>query len=273
MKWLKARTGRVWGVYGAVAGMEPKVYLAYPTWVTVDFAVQIISITVFVYFWRAVYAGGGTIAGLNLGQTLNYILVAQMLMPLVTNRLIFFFGQTLREGSLATELTRPVDFQGSVFAGQLSRLAIELIMKIPLIVLAVVLFGLRLPTDPAVYLVFFVSLVLGFTVLFFFDWTFSCLAFYTTETWGLSVVREGVALFFSGAMVPLAIMPVWLQAIAGFLPFAQALYVPASLLSGITPLSAAPQALLVQLAWLAGLLLVSRLAFATALRVVTVQGG
>jgi len=46
-----------------------------------------------------------------------------------------------------------------------------------------------------------------------------------------------------------------------------------SLLSGVTPLAGTPRVLLGQLAWAAGLLVVSRLAFSRAVRVVTVQGG
>jgi ABC-2 type transport system permease protein len=82
-----------------------------------------------------------------------------------------------------------------------------------------------------------------------------------------------VAAFFSGALVPLALMPGWLQAAAQAMPFAQALYVPVSLLSGITPVSQAPALWLVQLGWLAALLPLSRLVFNVAVRQVTVQGG
>jgi hypothetical protein len=85
--------------------------------------------------------------------------------------------------------------------------------------------------------------------------------------------RTQLATFFSGALVPLALMPGWLQAVAAALPFAQGLYAPLALLSGIVPLSAAPQIWAVQAAWLVGLVLVSRLVFALAVRQITVQGG
>ncbi len=264
---------RIISVYGAFAAMEPKFFLAYNLWFWAQFIIQIASMTIFVYFWRAVYASSTTIGGLNLGQTLNYILLAQVFVGLVQNRQIFFFGSIIRNGQLAIELVRPVDFQGRQYAKELADVGIDLITKLPLVVLAIVAFGLQLPSNPLVYIVFLLSLVLGQAVLFFFDWIFACLAFYSTETWGLSVVREGLALFFSGALVPLAIMPGWLQTVANALPFAQALYVPVSILSGITPLANAPQLLLLQLAWLIGLGLLSRLVFNVAVRVITVQGG
>ncbi len=130
-----------------------------------------------------------------------------------------------------------------------------------------------MPTDPLVWIVFLISLTLGASILFLFDWIFASLAFYSTETWGLSVVRIGVATFFSGALVPLTMMPTWLQDVAAALPFAQTIFVPVSFLSGITPIANALQVWLVQLAWLAGLLVLSRWVFSRAVRQVTVQGG
>jgi viologen exporter family transport system permease protein len=82
-----------------------------------------------------------------------------------------------------------------------------------------------------------------------------------------------VVTFFSGAIVPLQMMPDWLRTIANALPFAQSIYVPVSFISGVTPISAAPQAWLVQLAWLIGLGVISRIVFRQSLRKVTVQGG
>ncbi len=87
------------------------------------------------------------------------------------------------------------------------------------------------------------------------------------------MVRVGVGSFFSGALVPLAMMPGWLQTVAAALPFAQAISVPVSLLSGITPLSDVPRLWLIQLVWLMLLLFLSRVVFSTALKKITVQGG
>jgi ABC-2 type transport system permease protein len=268
---LEAR--RKAAAYLAFAGMVPKLFLAYKIWVWMEFIVQILAMVIFIYFWRAVYSETDTVGGLTLGQTLNYILLAQVLLLVLQNYTIFQFGYLLREGQVGVELLRPLDFQNRYFAESLGNLAVGFIMKLPLLLVAVVFFGLRLPSDPLVWAAFFVALLLGSMVLFYFDWLFACLAFYTTESWGLSVMKDGVATFFSGALIPLAMMPGWLEGIAYSLPFAQGLYIPVSILSGLTPLQEAPRLWLIQLAWLVGLLVVSRLVFSLAVRKVTVQGG
>jgi ABC-2 type transport system permease protein len=268
-----ARLRRGWVITRAVAAMAPKIYLAYNIWFWVEFFSQILAMVIFVYFWRAVYADQATISGLTLNQTLNYILLAQIILPVVVTRLILEIGFQLREGRISIELLRPIDLQARYYIENIAFMSINLIVKTPLLVIAWYFFGLQLPSQPAIWMAFFLTLYLGYAVIFFFDWIFASLAFYTTEVWGLNVVRDGVALFFSGALVPLSMLPAWLQALASAMPFAQALYVPVSILSGITPLEQVPNLLLIQIAWIIGLGVVSRIIFNLALRKVTVQGG
>lgn len=260
-------------IYSAVAATAAKTRLAYNMWVWADFVVTLVSMIVFVYFWRAVYQGATTLGGLALSQTITYILLARLLSPLVETRTIFFFGFMIRQGQIAVELTRPLDFQVRIMAESFAEIIVFLVQRLPLFVIAFLFFGMRLPIDPALWLAFFVSLFLGQLVIFLFDWIFACLAFYVTETWGLSVVRVGAGSFFSGALVPLLMMPDWLQNLAAGMPFAQALAVPVSFLSGISTWADAPNIWLTQIIWLLTLFALSRVVFNIALRQVTVQGG
>jgi ABC-2 type transport system permease protein len=259
--------------YAALASISLKSYLVYVFANWLEFGLQFLWMVAFVYFWRAVYAGRPIIAGLELQQTLDYAILSMALMPLVERDLILEFGWMLREGYLAVELLRPVDFQARSYVSQLADLFSALIQKIPLLIFAWLLFGLRLPSNPVVWLVFVVSLLLGHAVIFCFEWAFACLAFYTTETMGLWQSRVGLARLFSGALVPLAMMPGWLLTICQSLPFAQVVFVPVTLLTGITPVSEAPRVWGIQILWLIGLISFSRLVFRFTVRQVTIQGG
>jgi ABC-2 type transport system permease protein len=264
---------RTVGIYGAIAATGAKASLAYNWWVWANIVVTIFSMVIFVYFWQAVYANTATLGGLTLDQTINYILIARILAPLLETRLIFYFGSMLRQGQIGVELTRPLDLQGRVAMEAYSQLGMLMLQHLPLFLVAGLFLGLDLPRDPAQWVAFLISVVLGQAVLFMFDWMFGCLAFYVTETWGLSVVRIGLGAFFGGALIPLVMMPVWLQRLAASMPFAQALSVPVSFLSGITPASEAPRLWLIQIVWLIALTILSRRFFRVAIRKVTVQGG
>jgi ABC-2 type transport system permease protein len=263
-------------IYGAFATMVPKLWLAYSTWVWMQFIVQTIALVILVSFWTAVYGSGETISisGLELNQTLNYIILAQIFLPIIhAPSTIFYFGQLMREGQVGIELLRPIDFQIATYVRNVAEAVSALFLQIPLALVGWLIYQYRLPSNPIIWVAFIFSLLLGNAVVFFFDWILSCISFYSTETWGLSVLRFGFATFFSGALVPIAVMPAWLQKITTALPFSHALYIPVSLLSGITPLQDMPRIWLIELAYLIGLLILSRIIFNVSVRKVTVQGG
>lgn len=261
------------GIYAAIAAMVPKEYITYRVWFWIGLILRAIGMTIYVFFWRAVYADTNTISGLNLQQALNYILLAQVFSPLLDIFVVFEFGYNLREGAMAIALLRPVSLQGSFYTQAFARLAIGMVSQIPMALIATFVFGLQWPADPAVWAAFIITVFLGRTVLFFFDWILACLTFYTTEVWGLGVLIDGISIFFSGSLIPLVMMPGWLQVITQSFPFAQAMYVPLSVLTGIVPVSQVPQLWLVQLIWLVGLGFLAKVVFNIAIRKVTVQGG
>ena len=112
----------------------------------------------------------------------HYILIARILSPLIETRVIFRFGFLVQSGDFAIELVRPTDFQARQYVENLTGLGIYLLKKVPLFILAWAAFGLQVPSNPAAWGAFAISLVLGWSALFFFDWIFACLAFYSTET-------------------------------------------------------------------------------------------
>lgn len=260
-------------IYSSIFGMVPKVFMAYQIWFWVSLILNTIGMAILVFFWRAVYANTASIANLSLQQTLTYILLSQIFFPLTDIDLIWDIGSTLREGTIIHFLLRPISFKGMYYAQNLGSLMMKLILQVPLAIVATLLFGLQWPMDIATWGAFIISALLGFTVLFFFHWFLACITFYTTEVWGLGVLIYGMSLFLSGSLVPLAMMPDWLQTVVLSIPFAQAIAVPVNLLTGITSLNQAPQVWLMQLLWVAGMWLFSSLFFRIAVRKITVQGG
>jgi ABC-2 type transport system permease protein len=265
---------RGWRIYGGVAAVVPKMFMAYSIWVWMEMFVNIIAIVIFVAFWEAVYASTTTIGGLTLDQTLNYILLAQIFNSAAgVTSVIYEFGAGVREGHIIIALLRPLDYQFALYIQNVVQLITDMVLKIPLALFIWIVYGLTLPSDPVIWGAFAFTLMLGHAVLFCFDWILGTTAFYSTEIWGMSVVRYSVAIFLSGALIPLNMMPDWLRAIATILPFSQVVYLPVSLLSGITPVSDMPPIWLMQGGFLLVLFFVSRFVFRRAIRVITVQGG
>ena len=259
--------------YAALAAMVTKSFLAFRWAAWTRLLQSLIGLVIFVFFWRAVYANSASIAGLALETTLGYIMLARIFRPLGYFDLIFEFSYQLREGGIAELLVRPLDVQLAYYVQGLANLAVALGQQVPLVVVALLVFRLRVPTDPLTWAVFLLSALIGRSVMFCLDFVLGCLTLYTTNDWGLNIASLGLTTFFGGGLVPLAMMPAWLRLIVQNTPFAQGVYVPIALLSGVLPLSEAPRLLLTQCVWLAGMLLVSRGFFNIALRRITIQGG
>jgi ABC-2 type transport system permease protein len=259
--------------YLALAAMQFKSFLAFH-WSALIYILQsLISMVVFIYFWRALYAETTTIGGLTLGTTLNYILLVRVFQPLSSVGMINELGFQLREGGLAQLLVRPLPMQRAYYVQNGAHTLVMLGRQLPVLLVALLAFHLALPSDPARWAAFLATAAAGYSVLFCLDFLVGCVVFYTTSAWGLGFAISGLAMFFGGGLIPLAMMPAWLRLIAQNTPFAQALAVPIGLLSGLTPLNETPRLLLTQLLWLAVLAPLSALMFKVAIRRVTIQGG
>lgn len=252
----------------------PKLFTAYQFQIWFNVVLNVFALAITVAFWRAVYAGRSSVGGLTELQTLNYVMMANIFHDGVyQTNMLRSMGELVRDGGILITLLRPLDYQSATYVQNLVHLGLNMMMKIPLALFAWFAFDLRLPGDPLVWLAFAVTQLLGHAVMFCFDWIVACVVFYTTDAWGLATARVGISTFFSGMLLPLAMMPDGLRALAALLPFSQAVYLPISVLSGLTPLRDLPRVWLLQLAYLAVLLVLSRLAFRRAVRVVIVQGG
>lgn len=262
---------RQWSIYGVFFESVPKFFLAYRGWVWMSWLTESMGMFIYFYFWQAVYAQTNTLGGLGYTQLITYILLMRAI-DLNTGNQVGFIGYSVRDGLIANELLRPVDLQTRLYIQALGEQFMTIVINLPLLILALLL-GATLPNSPAVWLAFVVTFFMGHAIAFCVDWIIACFTFYTTEIWGLMVFIYSITLFLSGSLVPLNLMPDWLQTLCNILPFAQTRYVAIALLSGAIPIEEALARFGVQLLWLAGMLVFSRWLFSRAIRVITVQGG
>ena len=98
-------------------------------------------------------------------------------------------------------------------------------------------------------------------------------AFWTTGTDGITVGRVAVQNLFSGARIPLVFFPDWLRAVAAVLPFQGMISTPALIYLGKMDTPTTALMLSVQAMWAVGLIMLGRLVWRSAQRVVTINGG
>jgi ABC-type uncharacterized transport system permease subunit len=148
-----------------------------------------------------------------------------------------------------------------------------LIPGLPTVILGVLLLGLKAPASLQAALMFLPSLVLAFLVSFGLEFLMGMIAVYAIEVRRISWVYFSVVRFFSGQMFPLWIFPPLLAQIAALLPFQAMMNIPLSIYIGRLEGAQALQAMGIQAAWAAALMLIGRLIWSRAHRKLTVQGG
>jgi ABC-2 type transport system permease protein len=177
-------------------------------------------------------------------------------------------------GEVATDLTKPLDYQGARFAEQTGGLGVEL-AAIAVAAVSVALFadGVPLPASPAQAGLFLLSFLMVIPLKFVITYLICMLCFWTHNFMGISWAKQAVVTLFSGALVPLAMLPSWLAATAAVLPFASITATPAALYLGQVTGAQAWQLLAIQAGWVVGLWYAARFIWRGALRALTVHGG
>jgi ABC-2 type transport system permease protein len=223
--------------------------------------------------WNALLRNG-SIGGYDWPTMKAYVLVAWAMGSIGAADGDWHMASRIRDGHVATDLTRPIDYQGARFAEQLGGLAFELV-AIAVAALAVVVFtgGVPVPATLGQGLLFLVSVALVVPLKFVIRYMTTMFCFWTHNFIGISWAKDAVVWLFSGGLIPLSLLPSWLGAIAAVLPFASLTATPAALYLGQATGSDALKLLALQAFWVIALWFGARLLWRGALRALTIHGG
>jgi ABC-2 type transport system permease protein len=97
--------------------------------------------------------------------------------------------------------------------------------------------------------------------------------FWTTRTSALFELNVALELMLSGRLVPMSLMPEWVQRVSNFLPFRWTFQFPIEAVIGRLDNSQIVFGLGVQIAWILGLTLLIRLVWGKAIKRYTAVGG
>jgi ABC-2 type transport system permease protein len=214
------------------------------------------------------------IGGYDAADALTYTWLTQALIMT-----IFIWGWRelalrIRSGDIAVDLSRPLDVQLSGLAFDLGRACYHALFRgLPPLLVGAVVFELTMPSRPLVWLAFLVSVALAVAVSYAFRFLSNVSAFWLVDYRGMLVLATIVATFFGGLVIPIALFPDWLAAIAHATPFPAMAQTPIDIFVGTIRGPVVARALVTQIGWLLTLLILGRAVFAAGSRRLVVQGG
>lgn len=182
---------------------------------------------VFVQLWTAAYDGDTSkvIGGFAMKEIVWYLVFTEaltMAAPPLTARV----EEEVKNGDIAIRLIRPMSYLGYHYASFLAEAAVRFAANlaagsaIAWSCVGAPDFGLGWPA--------LASLALGaLTVAFLLNAIVALCAFWLEETSGLQFVLQKLQFTIGGMLLPVDLMPEWLQRACAWLPFQAALYLPA----------------------------------------------
>jgi ABC-2 type transport system permease protein len=248
-------------------------YAAYP-WAT---AAGVFTNTIFgflqAYILLAVFHRRSDVGGYDAADTVTYVWLAQALIMTVY---IFTWQELalrIRDGSIVTDLSRPLDPLRYWLAFDLGRAPYHLLFRgvLPFTVGALV-FELHYPS-PLDAAAFVLSVALAVVVSLGFRFLYNTAGFWLLDIRGVMTVAITVNLFLSGMVMPLSFFPDWLRTVARGLPFAAILQTPVDVWLGKHDGAGLAGVIALQVLWALVLLALGRVALRAGARRLVVQGG
>jgi ABC-2 type transport system permease protein len=232
---------------------------------------------IYTFAYRALWDANPTAGGYDSQDAVTYVWLGQALLMTVA---LWGGGTTddlaerIRTGDVAIDLYRPVGLVGWYLASDLGRAAYHFLTRgLAPTVIGLLAFEVALPSSPLSAVAFAVSLVLAVVVSFAIRFLVASTAFWLLDQSGVKVMSGAFAIFFSGMMLPLVLFPGWLGTLAGALPWASYVQVPADIWLGKHTGAGLAAALGFQVLWAVVLLAACHGVLRLATRKVVVQGG
>jgi ABC-2 type transport system permease protein len=175
---------------------------------------------------------GGSINGITTGQFAAYYIV----WTLVRNMNIVFtpFGWEwrIREGELSAALLRPLHPLHDDLASFAGWKPVVILMWLPIAAALWIAFDPVLDPTVLEMCVFFFAIWGAYLIRTMFMSTLGMITFWTTRVSAIFEIFIAAELLLSGRLVPMEVMPEWVQDIAAFLPFQWSFYFPIESLVG-----------------------------------------
>jgi ABC-2 type transport system permease protein len=245
------RTANYFYMFGMIA--EPVIYLV--VWTTIA------------------NQNGGSVQGLTPGYFAAYYIV----WTLVRNmNVVFgapFWEHRIREGELTRDLLRPVlplHYDIAYFAGWK---VVVIVLWIPLAFGLSLVFHPALDPNPQQVVAFFVAIWGAYLLRTMFQESLGMLCFWTTRGAAIFDLWMTSELLLSGRLVPLPLMPDWVQEVSRFLPFQWAFFFPIQSLVGDLSNEALLRGIGAQVLWILIGLGIFRFAWKHAIKRYSAVGG
>ncbi|MDQ6422296.1 ABC transporter permease [Paenibacillus sp. LHD-117] len=241
-------------------------------------ATQLFFGFVFIMIFAAFYKDGGDSAPISLQNLITYVWLQQIFLSFI---MLWFrdneIFSMITSGNIAYELCRPMGLYPFWYVKLLAQRVSNAVLRcFPILTIVFLLpepYRLSVPPDWSTLALFIVTLLLGLLVVVAISMLIYISVFWTMSPVGSILMISVAGEFLAGMIIPVPLMPDWLQKIAYALPFRWTTDFPFRVYSGHIPREEALIGIAIQIGWIAALATFGLWLMSRALRNVVVQGG
>ncbi|HEX3028856.1 MAG TPA: ABC-2 family transporter protein [Clostridia bacterium] len=246
---------------------------AYKFDIIVGYVFALVIAFTYKYFWASLAMHGKIPQG-ELSDYISYSALTTIMSLILGGEMIGSFGDKIRDGSVVSDLQKPLSFQVYTMVSGFGSLAGNILFNmLPRFIAIYLAIGIYTPTKPLSVLLFAASFFLGCLIALSIDYILSIFAIYFVEVISLIILKGVVIGLFAGAIIPLWIFPQWLLDIINLLPFRLMCFSPASIYLEKVSYIDAMNLLLLQVFWIVALTVVGKVISHICLKRITVAGG
>ena len=233
----------------------------------------VLRIFIFWEIYRALYGGRAEVDGITMTMVAtNFILSLGLDSVFCVND--YYLPNRIQDGSIATEMLLPVSFHGRMLADNLGNALFQLLFHfVPAVAVSVIFIGIAAPAGPFMLLLFLLSALFGYGVLWTISFATQMLSFWLINVWSIMTIKNVFINVLSGSMIPLWFMPDWMRGVIRFTPFSSIYFMPVQIYLGQLSLPEILYGFLIQFFWIVFLFSVGMFLWKKGQKKLVVQGG
>ncbi|MDE7418281.1 MAG: ABC-2 family transporter protein [Lachnospiraceae bacterium] len=248
--------------------------LAYRFNVISTILIQCLLMFAMACFWKAAYGGAEVVSGVGEQDMITYTIISVIMGNLMTMGVEGRIESSIRSGSVALDLLKPVSTYGIYLAEDLGDMVIAFFqVAVPLIILAAAMFGFPVPASTGHFILFLLSFCIGYLINWLLAALLGMLAFRVISMGPIRNVKGFIMKLLSGSVIPLWFFPEGFRVFLEFLPFVNIYQLPLGIYIGQYTYGEMLQRTGIQLFWCLALWLIFDIVQKKATASVLIQGG
>jgi ABC-2 type transport system permease protein len=199
--------------------------------------------------WLSI-AQNGSVGNFDRGAFISYYLAAVIVRNMTGVWFIWEMDRDIRLGELSFRLLRPMNPIIHYMALSLSSKPLRVVLLVPATILVLLYVpGVQLTENPALWIIFMLSLAGSWAILFLTQYIIGLFGFWITQSLSLNDVWFGAYSLCSGYLIPLTLLPPPLRQAFEVLPFQYTMSFPINVLRNQLTAGQAFGRLLIQWVW------------------------